>query len=465
MAQEFLVRTIETHNSWVNYLVITPDGKYIVTASGNETIKVWDSSTGELIRAVQGFYRGVRSVAVSPDGKYLVGCSSDNWISIWELSTGKEIHSINTGSRGKNFWVCVSQDGTLVINGIKDINKGFKFWDISTGKNVRWVYNASTRISIPKSILSPDLKFIIEPTQTYDDNKHRHDYIIRIWEVPPKNESKPKLFNTIYAHPESITSIAISSDGKYIFTNSGDGTIKVWELETGNHVRTYEVGPIIDLMVISPDGEFILGITKNNLIQIWELSTGRSIQILKGHQEGIKALAISPDGQFIVSGSKKVIQIWDFSKIVKNFKEGLQELINELKDSNDEKRTQNFQNFTTNLLKMRPSSERENYASPKIVQLIIEALDDNVPEIRLAAVDILRLLNASQSIEALKKVLKDRDPRLRIKATLTLGSLGDKSAIDPLISCLKNEDTEVRELTVELLGKLKDDRAIEPLKE
>ena len=78
------------HSGAVNSVTFSPDGKYIATASDDNTARVWNVSTGKRIIALT-MVAQFDSVTFSPDGRYIATASNDNTACVWNVSTGKEI--------------------------------------------------------------------------------------------------------------------------------------------------------------------------------------------------------------------------------------------------------------------------------------------------------------------------------------------------------------------------------------
>jgi WD40 repeat protein len=83
-----------------------------------------------------------------------------------------------------------------------------------------------------------------------------------------------------------------------------DRTVKVWELESGRLLRSLEGHTDwVRAVAVSPDGRFIVSGSDDRTVKVWELESGRLLRSLEGHTGRVRAVAVSPDGRFIVSGS------------------------------------------------------------------------------------------------------------------------------------------------------------------
>ncbi|MDT9221141.1 MAG: WD40 repeat domain-containing protein, partial [Limnospira sp. PMC 1240.20] len=89
-----LIRTLTGHSSWVNAVAIAPDGKRAVSASDDNTLKLWDLETGTELATLTGHSDDVNAVVIAPDGKRAVSASDDKTLKLWDLETGTELATL-----------------------------------------------------------------------------------------------------------------------------------------------------------------------------------------------------------------------------------------------------------------------------------------------------------------------------------------------------------------------------------
>ncbi|MBW4645207.1 MAG: serine/threonine protein kinase [Goleter apudmare HA4340-LM2] len=133
------------------------------------------------------------------------------------------------------------------------------------------------------------------------------DNTIKIWDLNQRQKIR-----TLKGHSGWVYDVAISPDGQTVVSGSNDKTIKIWDLNTGEEVRTLTGHRgLISAVAISPDNQTLVSVSYDKTIKIWHLNTGKVIRTLNSHAGEILAVAISPDGEKIVSGSAdRTIKIW-----------------------------------------------------------------------------------------------------------------------------------------------------------
>jgi uncharacterized caspase-like protein len=134
-----VIRTFSGHLSNVNSLAFSPDGKQVLSGSGDYdagndfTVKLWDAAIGREIRTFSGHTWPVNSVAFSPDGKQILSGSWDNTIKLWDAATGREIRTFS-GHTSAVSSVAFSPNGRQALSSSSD--ETVRLWDVSSGKEI-----------------------------------------------------------------------------------------------------------------------------------------------------------------------------------------------------------------------------------------------------------------------------------------------------------------------------------------
>ncbi|HXG20045.1 MAG TPA: protein kinase [Methylomirabilota bacterium] len=134
------------------------------------------------------------------------------------------------------------------------------------------------------------------------------DKVLKLWDV----ESGQKL-RTFIGHTDWVTGAAFSPDGQTILSCSDDKTVRLWEVETGKRLRTFlGHSDLVNSVAFSPDGKIAVSGSKDNTLKLWNVQTGKEIQTLTGHRGWVLAVAFAPDGKSVASGSDdRTIRLWD----------------------------------------------------------------------------------------------------------------------------------------------------------
>ncbi len=126
-----------------------------------------------------------------------------------------------------------------------------------------------------------------------------YDETIRLWDVATGNPLR-----TLERHTDAVYSVAFSPDGKTLARGSYDDTIRLWDVATGNRDGTLEGHTnYVRSVAFSPDGQMLASGSDDDTIRFWDVATGNPLRTLEGHTDSVRSVAFSPDGQMLASGS------------------------------------------------------------------------------------------------------------------------------------------------------------------
>jgi WD40 repeat protein len=133
--------------------------------------------------------------------------------------------------------------------------------------------------------------------------------------VDTSNLEEFTLTYTLTGHSKEVWSVAISANGQTLVSGSGDRTIKMWNVNTGQLLHTFQGHSArVFSTAISPDEKILVSGSGDGIIKVWNLRTRQLLRTLTGHSKEVWSVAISANGQTLVSGSAdKTVKIWDLN--------------------------------------------------------------------------------------------------------------------------------------------------------
>ena len=211
------------HEGLVTGAAISVDGRQIVSGSWDETVRVWDATSGVELRCLRGHGGKVYSVAISADGRRIVSGSEDNTVRVWDATSGVELRCLRGHEDGVSS-VAISPDGRQIVSGGTD--NTVRVWDAISGVELRCLrgHDKSRLVSGVNGVaISPDGQRIVSGGA---------DSTVRVWDAVSGVELR-----CLRGHRDYVYSVAISVDGRQIVSGSHDRTARVWDATSGAELR------------------------------------------------------------------------------------------------------------------------------------------------------------------------------------------------------------------------------------
>ncbi len=285
-------------------LDFSPDGQFILSGSWdkNNALKLFHINTGKLVRVFKGHSDRVIAVAFSNDGQRALSGSNDETINLWNISTGQIVCTLK-GHDSFVYSVAFSPSGKMALSGADFPDKTMKLWNLSTCKLIRtFAVNAD---SVHSVVFSPDGQRALSGSLRE----------IKLW-----NLSTGQLIRTFKGHSTLVNSIAFSPNGQKVlsgsdvFSGRNGETIKLWNLNTGKIIHNFEHfsehSGSVSSVAFSSDGRFIASGSSDKMVKLWDVSSGKLIRTLKGHTSWINSIAFSSDGTLASGDYNGVIKLW-----------------------------------------------------------------------------------------------------------------------------------------------------------
>ena len=264
-----------------------------VSCSLDQSVKVW-STDGHLMLTLKGHTDAVNSACFSPDGKKILSASCDSTLKMWNSEDGDLLQTFS-GHHAPVSWGCFSPDGLQILSSSQDGD--LCVWDVCDSSCIRQIYARLCK-GLNHSSFSKDGKFILTASE---------DCALYIWKVMSGD-----VFRVLIGHTRSVYSGNFSPQGLYVVSASGDCTLKLWHSSTGTVKHTLRGHQnIVTHAIFTADGDYVYSTSYDKTVKIWCSSTGNLERTLTCHNQEICCGRISDNGNwFITSSIDKSSKVW-----------------------------------------------------------------------------------------------------------------------------------------------------------
>lgn len=308
------------HASVVCSVKFSPDGQYVATGC-NRCAVVWSVQTGAKVATLNDmtdkdgdFY--IRTVCFTPDSKLLA--TGGEVIVLWDYTTSTAIRTF-MGHESDIYSIDFSLNGRYLVSGSGD--RTARVWDVESGECLfKFDHNEYAKVDagVTSVCFHPDSRVLVTGSL---------DKIVRVFDVVTG-----KLLERLEGHKDSVYSVVFSPDGKQIASGSLDKTVRIWDvanylpdnnsnnliIDRKSSCRMVLKGhkDFVLSVAFSPDGLWIVSGSKDRGVQFWDARTGQTQFVLQGHRNSVISVSISPQHMYFATGSgDQKARIWKYTSI------------------------------------------------------------------------------------------------------------------------------------------------------
>jgi RNA polymerase sigma factor (sigma-70 family) len=333
-------------------IAFTPDGKQVVAAASDGSVRFWDVATGAEVLRFRFGASPLGGLAVAPGGKLLAvtgdshSTRGDRAIHLWEWASNKPPRKVAAPERGVTS-LAFAPDGKTLAAGSDD-RHGVYLWDVASGR-LLWRLSEPDGGNIVRGVaFTPDGKTLAATAYSYKP----YHFVggITLYDLA---SGAPR--RRLVSGGESPEGVAVSRDGRWVAarTNSGarvwdlasgrevggeaaghrseanqvvaaaggliatggdDTTVRLWDGATGRQRHRLDHGGWVRAVAVSPDGSKVASSSLDDTVRLWDAASGREIYKLAGHGDhgGHRALRFTPDGRRLLAfGDDFYLRVWD----------------------------------------------------------------------------------------------------------------------------------------------------------
>ena len=221
-----LKRSIPAHTNWAFSIAWRRDGKLFATGGGDDLVQLFDASSPiQPLKTFAGHAGDVHAVVVTPDGRSMVSAGDDRQIIVWDIGRGAAKREW-TAHQLQIPTLAISPNGNILASGSRDTS--IRLWSLRTGKRQDTLIGHSGDVMSVR--FSPDGKTLASAS---------YDQTVRLWDV-----TTGKALRILQGHTNRVFSVAFSPDGKRL-ASAGDSTLRVWDVNESDALNVISLGGAI----------------------------------------------------------------------------------------------------------------------------------------------------------------------------------------------------------------------------
>jgi WD40 repeat protein len=299
-------RILHGHSGVVNNIALSPNGKTLLSAGGDATVRMWDVGSGTEIDSVTSAdLNALNAVTFSPDGRRFASAGDDGRIYIWTTATRRLSCTILV-DQGTVHAIAFIGGGQTLVSGS---DGGLQLWDVRRPGSCGWeTRTLGGHRPVDGLAVGRDGRTLAVATTG----------AVEVWRVsadPAQGPDRARLVRTLRGHGGLVDGVAFARRTATLVSSGDDGTVRLWDVRRGNQIGR----PLLrsDRAVYSvsstPDGSLIVAAGVDGLIRAWSPSGERGKLRLRllGNAGAVRGVLVADAGHTVFAAAEDgTIRIW-----------------------------------------------------------------------------------------------------------------------------------------------------------
>jgi WD40 repeat protein/serine/threonine protein kinase len=332
----------------IHTVSVSPDGRLLAAGSSEQRVELWDLETGLKVNAYQVSTRSLEQVEFAPDGRSLLARCKYEPIRVWNFRRTPDSYRELPGHDGNEAWTLAFRPGGAVLASGGDDHL-VRLWDVSSGRELNRLEGHDQTVAsvaffpdgrrLASAGLDGKLQLWELPGEgagqaraqghpswtTAFDNKLRAVAVSPdgmrlaaagsagiIHLLGPDGTESAMAYGPMHHDGQPVFALAFSANSAQLASASGDGTIGIWQPDTGKRLGQMKVGRPMRATAFSPDRSMLVGGGDSPGVSLWATNDQHLFAELIGHPRSVRSIAFAPDSRIVATACDDgKIRLWD----------------------------------------------------------------------------------------------------------------------------------------------------------
>lgn len=311
-----LVHTLKGHGQRVTHVAVSASGTFAVSAANERVTRIWkipEQDAKSKPSSVQKYLKST-SVAVAPDESYALAGQINGQIKILELPGGKTRATLK-GHTGTVRALRFSADGTILMSWSTG---SVRLWSMPEGRLLR-AFDVNKQDPIRAAEMTPDGSYLavatLKGSATIPALSGLMPLLDKIpYAAPAESQGQQLIVTPAGGRFSNVLSLTSGVGSDWFAAGTTTKTVRIWSPDSDKKKILRKHTQPVTALAPTPDGKLLLSGSRDKSVILWTLPDRKFDASLKGHPSSVREITVTPDSRYAAVSSAGSVVIWDLEK-------------------------------------------------------------------------------------------------------------------------------------------------------